>query len=528
MKIKSLYIKNFFSIQELHLDLETKGITCIEGKNKDTGGSIGVGKSSIYEAMVWGLFGRTIRKSVQDSLVNNKAKKECQVTIQLDEEIEICRVVKPPYLHIKIGDKTHIKESYQDTQKFIEDTLSINYKSFLVANVFGQQNEVDFISASLEDKRIMLKTFLGLEEFFTLRDKFKLKKTEVTNKIKSIEYTIESNSKIVTKAEKSIKTAEDNIKAIKEKFKLTSNYRLEDIVQAEKAAEYHKKKRDLATNNLININKSITTLEIRLKSNTCKYCDSTLTALTPGEVHDIGVEIEESKVYAEDLAEEFANYDKEYKLALSSIPISSSEYYKIKDIENHESDLKTNITLKKEHEELIKEELARKEKQNKYLEILKFWEIVFSEQGIVKYIIHNVLDHFNNRCMYYLSILTNGKGAIKFNDSFEESITINGLPTYYHSLSGGERKKINLAVLLALQSLLDFTSKAKFDLILLDEVVESIDDESISSFYSLLNELSKNKAVYIISHNTTLKEYLTDKRKIKLVKSKGVTKLEKN
>lgn len=527
MKIKSIYIKNFFSIQEIKLDLETTGIISIEGKNKDTGGGNGAGKSSIYEAIVWGLFGRTIRKSVQDSLVNNKAKKECEVSLVLADGTEIKRVVKPPYLHIKIGDKTHIKESYQDTQKFIEDQLGINYKSFLVANVFGQQNELDFISATLEDKRIMLKTFLGLEEFFSLRDKFKTKKTDVSNKIKSIEYTLESNNTIITKAEKSIADSQKSIAAIKQKYNLTTNYDLVSILKVESEVKELSSKLTKTKSAREDAEKESTLLAKKLnsKARTCDSCNSTLNPLTKKEREELKELIECIRVTNLILDKDIKDLTDKIESLNKSIPISSAEYHKIEGIQTLEDSVKLNRKLVTEHTELVRQEMQKKESQVKYLEILKFWENVFSENGIVKYVVHNVLQHFNDRCMYYLSILTNGKAVIKFDDSFQESIIINGVPTYYHSLSGGERKKINFAVLLALQSLLDFTSKAKFDAILLDEVVESIDDESISNFYSLLTELAKSKAVYIISHNNTLKDLLVNHPKIKLVKSKGITKL---
>lgn len=526
MRIKSVRIKNFFSIQDISLDFDPNGIICIEGKNKDSAGSNGSGKSSIYEAIVWGLFGRTIRKSVQDSLVNTSAGKECEVVLQIDDDIKIHRVIKPPALSLVIGKVTYIKESYTETQKFIEEKLNINYKSFLVANVFGQQNEMDFISASLEDKRLMLKTFLGLEEFFSLRDKFKAKKTDVANKLKSIEFSCESTRKIIDKADKAISTANKAAQDLKDKFKLTSSYKLEDILLQEKNLETEIK----ALNDISGVIKTYEDLIVdyknKIKGNTCKYCNTKLKALSSTDKEMYQQYIQDLDSELPKIRENHTNKIKVITNLRKSIPISSSEYHKIKDIEVYESDAKVNTKLKAEHEALFKEEIERKEKNAKYLDILKFWEGVFSEQGIVKYVIQNVLEHFNSRCMYYLSILTNGKCTIKFNDSFEEVITINGQLTYYHSLSGGERKKINFAVLLALQSLLDFTSKAKFDCILLDEVVESIDDESINNFYTLINELSKVKAVFIISHNNTLKDLLMNKRKIKLVKSKGITKLE--
>ena len=63
MKINKIEIRNFYSIKKTSLNFNNfKGLVLIEGKNKDTGGSNGAGKSVLIEAVVWGLFGKTIRK----------------------------------------------------------------------------------------------------------------------------------------------------------------------------------------------------------------------------------------------------------------------------------------------------------------------------------------------------------------------------------------------------------------------------------------------------------------------------------
>ena len=58
MKIKRIEINNFYSIKHLEFDIGSlgEGIVLIEGKNKDTKGSNGSGKSALIEALVWGLF----------------------------------------------------------------------------------------------------------------------------------------------------------------------------------------------------------------------------------------------------------------------------------------------------------------------------------------------------------------------------------------------------------------------------------------------------------------------------------------
>ena len=72
MKINKIEINNFYSIKNVTLNFDKyKGIVLIEGKNKDTKGSNGSGKSVLVEAVVWGLFGKTIRKSTEEALINN-------------------------------------------------------------------------------------------------------------------------------------------------------------------------------------------------------------------------------------------------------------------------------------------------------------------------------------------------------------------------------------------------------------------------------------------------------------------------
>ena len=82
MKINKVEISNFYSIKDVKLSLDRyKGIVLIEGENKDTGGSNGSGKSALIEGVVWGIFGRTIRKSTEEALINNQTKKNCAANV---------------------------------------------------------------------------------------------------------------------------------------------------------------------------------------------------------------------------------------------------------------------------------------------------------------------------------------------------------------------------------------------------------------------------------------------------------------
>ena len=64
MNISKIIIENFYSFEKTELALTDKnGLVLIKGKNLDTEGSNGSGKSALLEAFYLGLTGKTIRKS---------------------------------------------------------------------------------------------------------------------------------------------------------------------------------------------------------------------------------------------------------------------------------------------------------------------------------------------------------------------------------------------------------------------------------------------------------------------------------
>ena len=208
MKISKIKIKNFYSFKEATLDFSNySGLTLIKGKNKDTGGSNGSGKSALVEALFFALTGKTIRKSTEDSLVNNQAKRKCEVELHLTHEnkdVLIIRSKKPTKLAFSVGDDNRTQDTVAATQAAIDSFLNINHKVLLASMFFGQSNDVNFLECSADDKRTIIRNFLNLDDIFYMRDKIRTHKSTFLQSMKEKDAIILENQKTISKLDKKI------------------------------------------------------------------------------------------------------------------------------------------------------------------------------------------------------------------------------------------------------------------------------------------------------------------------------------
>jgi DNA repair exonuclease SbcCD ATPase subunit len=202
------------------------------------------------------------------------------------------------------------------------------------------------------------------------------------------------------------------------------------------------------------------------------------------------------------------------------MPFSAKEFIEYKELCRDE----TNYTsMKDEFFKSIDDAQQERDKNKLHYEVMRFWEKAFSEQGVIKYVIANVLEHFNKQCNFYLSYLTNSKYFLEFDRELKEKIESKGKLIPYISLSGGEKRKINLAVMLGLKDLLLLTDSTHTDLLFFDEVAENIDEPGVEGLHQLLLELKKEKTIFVITHNKHLKTLLDSSKRLSVVKKNGTS-----
>ena len=529
MQIKKLTAKNFYSFKSLNIDFsEITGITRVLGRNKDSGGSNGAGKSVLFEAVTWGIYGTTIRKSTESALVNAQAAKDCSVSVLLEKKgvgtVLITRAKRPSSLDVEINGTLINKATASLTQEYLEEILETDYKSFLASVVFGQHSTFTFLDSTPEDKRKIIKNCFNLEDIFSKRAS-----------VKQLKSSYQGELKVVGTLLANLVNERDSLEAEvpDERYKLIKLPSLENILKSEgKISENEKKIRELQRglkknrDKLRRINDSIKE-GVYEDEKECHVCKSTYTKSQTRK--DVATLKKESK--------ELAHQIKESEIVVKGLrdtnetiipKISSSEWAKYnkknKQIENAQSSIHR---LSQVCSQLEEYELKRSELDS-LLEVMKFWEIAFSEKGLTRYIIRNILDYFNLRTNEYISLLTNGQFSLEFNDELSESIFNNNVETRYISLSGGEKRKVNLAIMLSLQDLSSKISRTDCNLLFFDEVCDNIDNPGILAVNNLLRTLetqNPEKKVLVITHNNYLQELLGDTQAITVRKHKGISKI---
>ena len=193
------------------------------------------------------------------------------------------------------------------------------------------------------------------------------------------------------------------------------------------------------------------------------------------------------------------------------------------DIANAKNDLKN-----------MQELLEKHKQEQKDLEDV---EAVYSNKGVISHVLDLVMPYINEQANYYLSELTDNSIHIDIdtqseakNGNVSEKLNIkvdnlNG-GNEYSLNSTGEKKRIDLAISLALQDYVMTNTSTKTNLIAYDEVFDGLDDIGIQRIMHLLKERIKDiPTVFVISHNDKLQELFEST--LLVTKQEGLSTIEK-
>ena len=158
--------------------------------------------------------------------------------------------------------------------------------------------------------------------------------------------------------------------------------------------------------------------------------------------------------------------------------------------------------------------------EQNYLEI---FENILSDEGIKSLALKNILPHFNS-IISKLCVELNVPYNVKFNEKFDCIITAMSQEINVKSLSTGEKKKIDFAVIIALLKMI----KLRFptlNILFLDEIFSSIDMDGINNIIKVLRDNIKEMSInaFVINHSPLPGEYFD--KYIEVYKEGGFSKL---
>lgn len=159
----------------------------------------------------------------------------------------------------------------------------------------------------------------------------------------------------------------------------------------------------------------------------------------------------------------------------------------------------------------------------------EFWTTAFGDSGIRKFVIEGIIPALNSRVAYWLQFLIDGKISLEFNNELEEKIERNpsdGDPFVYYGMSGGEKRRLNLAVSQAFAHVMMLNSGTCPNVVFLDEVTTNIDQIGVIGVYNMIMELAKDRKVFITTHDQNLLEMLDGCELISLEKKNGFTRMK--
>lgn len=440
-------------------------------------------------------------------------------------------------LNVSKNKENEWKESKKEEIENIEKNIEKIKKH--IDSLVENYDDVDYLNAQnkIEENQNLIDDFEKQKlETNKISEELSLKYNNKNKEINSLEIEIDNNNNLISKINKQIKDYEkeilkfENNKGSKCKFCLgeilEENYKVYVQKIKSKIKELKSEIEQEEENNKTILEKkeeSLVVLE-KLKKG-IKLCRSKFEKLT-NEINKIRSIIKKLSLIEKpkDVSEKVVLNEKiknlEDQVKYKNKELKESPFSSI--IESLENDIDENeISLRNKKDEL--------EKLEKDIPYYDFWVVAFGDYGIRKFIIDGIIPALNSRIAYWLDCLIDGKISLEFNNELEEKIQRNppdGDPFIYHAMSGGERRRLNLAVSQAFAYVMSLSSGVYPSIVFLDEVSTNIDVVGVMGVYNMILELSKDRQVFVTTHDQNLLDLLQGCDLINLEKKNGFTKIK--
>ena len=536
-------------------------------------GSNGSGKSTVLDALTFGLFGKPFRKINKSQLINSMNEKDTKVEVEFSiskTDWKVVRGIKPNVFEIHRDGKCLDQfANANDQQKWFEqNVLKMNYKSFTQIVILGSSTFVPFMQLTSSNRREVIEDLLDIKIFSSMNSIIKEKIRGIKEEVKVLTLKKESLNDKVAMQEKFMNEiasqGKDRINENQEKIAtlftesdgyVSANEQLENDVfdltkRQEEVTGATEKLRKLG-NLKGKISQKVSTITKEHKffteNTVCPTCTQSIEedfrinkiadAQTKAKELQSGYkELEEAIKNEEEREHQFTTLSKEitqltHGISKNNTRISGCQR-QIRDLESEIQKLTDQLADRNtEHEKLATfqeslrttyDELSSRKDTINYN---NFMYGLLKDGGVKTHIIKKYLPLINQQVNRYLQIMdfyTNFTLDEEFNETIQSPIHED---FSYASFSEGEKMRIDLALLFTWREVARMKNSVNTNLLILDEIFDSsLDEMGTEYFTKIIRFVIKDANVFVISHKTGMEDKFENH--IKFEKVKGFSRIE--
>ena len=536
---KEIQYKNFLSTGNNGntIFLNDRPTVLITGQN-------GSGKSTVLDALCYGIFNKPYRNVSKTQLINTVNDKDCVVQVKFDVNNTSYRVVrgmKPGIFEIYKNEVLITQDAHQkDYQKKLEELIGLNFKSFTQIVILGSARYQSFMDLNSGERRQIIEEILDITIFSKMNDILKTKITDLGLDIKDKEYQKEVHTTKINGQKSLIETLQKKTEQSADKIKKEiQRVQGEKKILEDENDKLQKKIDDIAApdvNKAVDDKQKCVTHGNELKrridekqkrityyttETECEVCGQEISesfknekissleeekakneALIPAyekALAKLSEELEAARLKQEELTE-LINQQSSVRSEVSTLSTYLStlnENLKIEKDDNSLPDAKELLASLFDEEKVFTKDLMDMSEKNHFYDVCK---LLLRDTGIKAKIIKQYVPVMNKLINVHLEKMS-AAFSFTLDEQFNEVIKSRYRDNFtYASFSEGEKMRIDLALMFTWREIAKIKNSVNTNLLMMDEVGDSsLDADATEMLWDIISNM-ENTNIFVISH----------------------------
>ena len=546
IQFNTIRYKNILSVGNhfIEIPLDCHNTTLIAGTN-------GTGKSTMIEAIVFGLFGKSHRKINKPQLINSINQKELLVEIEFTisaDKFLIRRGLKPAIFEIwKNGEMINKDAAVKDYQLYLEQNIiKMSLKSFTQIVILGSAAYVPFMDLPAGQRREIIEDLLDIQVFSTMNNLLKERVSENKTAITENNYQIdlvktklsaakEHNAELErikkTEVDKLRNKVAENVENIEknnlkvEEYETQINEFLSTISDKPKQKKLQDQLKNLEYDLQSKKTKLLKETDFYSKHDNCPTCKQGIEHYFKESI------VTENTIKETELAAGLNQLEVKKHEVERRLSVISEVEDQINDLHSKASELRLSNKMLMNQLKSIKNDLLNAEKEVEeidqtklqdlakdlsefqseqtelynYRETLSVVAAMLKDGGIKTSIIRTYIPIMNRLINQYLSEF---ELFVDFtlDENFNEVIKSRFRDAFsFASFSEGEKLRISLSIMFTWRAISKLRNSVSTNLLFMDEILDSASDSSgVESLIDILHKLNAKDNIFVISHRGSM------------------------